>query len=417
MGSTYIICLRNKDNVPVAMLDDQRDASCYSKVKEYLWNSARGRYDYVSLNKPWGVQHPSFQEHYQKYLDRQGDPLHIDLQDECYRHYNSEAIYSVPAEQQLIRVYFKHSYDYFDEGYNTIRPLPLADNEFSVGGYIHPRVVGTYFKDTLRMIPELKDFIGPNDDPFSIDVLLGRHHIRQTLLLLWLVRRLDESPSGYTVPNIIITARALASIAPGLAYYYLLTLEAAWLGGIREPLYGNIGYNTLPIDESNPWHKNINLLRDMTHRSDKHESHCLNSFIATDTLYHPLDPRYNGELDHMLHLSNITSIIRNGVLPETIGDRDYFNRMESGTLLVTDSILKMIAKITTHRGLKRPPKGYGPGDKMVIFHFGLFPEQVEQAYHEIRDHGCIKSVEILDQLNNVIQTLARKPIDYFIREG
>lgn len=410
MGSTYIVFLRNKDNIPVAVLDDQRDAACYYRVKDYLWTSARGADDDVVFNESWGIQHPGFQEHYQKHLEWPGDPLNINLQVVCSNRYGSAATYSVPAEQQLIRVYFKRQYRYPNDRDDKVRPLPLADDEFAVGGYINPRFVGKYFKDTLRMIPELQDYIGPNDDPLSIDVLLGRHHVRQTLLLLWLVRRLNENPNGYTVPNIVITARALASIAPGLAYYYLLTLEAAWLGAIREPLYGNIGYESVPVDKDNPWHKNINHPRDMAGRSDANESHCLNAFRAEVTL-----ALRHSNKDHSLHLSNISSIIRNGVLPETIGDRDYFNRLASGTLLETDTEHHMVNKITTHRGLKRPPKGYGPGDKMDVFHFGLFPDQVEQAYHEIRDHGCIKNAEILDQLNNVIQTLARRPINYFIK--
>lgn len=410
MGSSYIVCLRNKDNIPVAMLDDQRNAACYSKVKAYLWNSARGTEGYVGLKESWGVKYPGFQKHYQKHLDRQGDPLHIDLQAVCSDAYHSDATYSVPAEQQLIRVYFKSEYVYPNDRGDNVRPLPLSDDEFSVGGYINPRVVGKYFKDTLRMIPELQDYIGPSDDPLSIDVLLGRHHVRQTLLLLWLVRRLDEHPNGYTVPNIVITARALASIAPGLAYYYLLTLEAAWLGGIREPLNGTIGYKSVPVDKNNPWHKNINHRRRMNWREAEYEPHCLNAFIAEDTL----SPHYKIK-DHSLHLSNISSIVRHGVLPKTIGDRDYFNRMSEGTLLATDSDIRMVTKITTHRGLKRSPKGYDKCDEMDVFHFGLFPDQVEAAYQEIREHGCIKNAEILDQLNNVIQTLARKPINYFIK--
>lgn len=405
MGSSYIVFLRNKDNVPVAVLDDQRDAACYYKVKEYLWQAARNLFS----RGCWEVEYPDFQKYYQEYLDRQGDPLDINLQAVCRDKFRSDATYSVPAEQQLVRVYFKREYKYSDERGYTVRPLPLADDEFSVGGYINPRVVGQYFKDTLRMIPELKDYIGPDDNPLSIDVLLGRHHVRQTLLLLWLVRRLDENPNGYTVPNIIITARSLASIAPGLAYYYLLTLEAAWLGGIRDTLNGNIGYDSVPVDENNPWHKNINHPRSMKGRSYAHEAHCLNTFTAAENT----GRFFNNE--HSLHLSNISSIVRQGVLPKTIGDRSYFKRLSKGTLLAEDSNYHMVTKITTHRGMKRSPKGYGPKDKMEVFHFGLFPDQVEQAYHEIRDHGCIKNAEILDQLNNVIQTLARKPINYFIK--
>lgn len=392
MSSNYILTVKSEEGYPTdTLLMNAEDTACY--------------HDLIVSLKPWeGTEYPLAPGAYSEdvaILPPQREPLRNlpgsiggDLES-IYRKVKIGA-YNVHPNDWLCRVYFKDNYfgpdvrdcNHLCRGAN---PLPLTDEDIVVNSYVNPRYVGRMFKDTLRSIPAFQGVIGPSDGDLYVDVLFDTADLRSSVVLLWLLRRLDEAVNGYVQPNFVTTARALLSISPGLAFTYLLLLESCWL----QLLVKGIG-NSRKANTVVPWVANVNIPSlHVSPSGSRYASHSLNSFC-------PVIRKGSTSIPTLRVIKAMTK----GKFPSFVGKKELGGAGVTGCGPITDLLYAPCLKESHYK--------YQKGFPLTV-QLALRPEQLEPAVMEIHSEGRVVSPDINEQLDKVVQFMFRRPINYFVK--
>lgn len=407
MSSNFIVTVKSPDDYPTdILLMYAEDTACYHDLIHRLsyWKRNPGA---ASRERATKAKEELRERGCTPLRDLPGSIL------EDNTHLRSRAFTntsSVHPDQWLCRVYFKDRY--FGSGIidgspfgRYVKPLPLTDKDIVVNSYVNPRYVGRMFKDTLRSIPAFKDVIGPSDGDLYVDVLFDMKDLRKSVVLLWLLRRLDERVNGYVQPNFVTTARALSLISPGLSFTYLLLLESCWLqsliksvgyskrAGAKDEFMGCYGED-LTEPTYAPWVTDVNIPSELPARGSRGASHSLNSFC---------DPVKGGTSIPTLR---VIKAVTKGEFPSFVGRKELGGPVVTGMGRITDLLYAPC--------LKRSPYNDKKGT-LVPVQLALRPEQVEPAVMEIHGEGKVVSPDINEQLDKIVQFMFRKPINYFVK--